>query len=104
MEKNGGRMNPKRVGILGFEEIMALDLVGPADAFTTAVTNGEDGGHQPGYEVLIIGLTNKPFVSESGVLFKPHKTIQDAPALDTLIIPGGRGLRKPKTSAKMSAW
>src|SRR6266478_4525090 len=56
------------------------------------------------YEVVIIGLTNRPFTSESGVVFKPHKTITNAPALDTLIIPGGKGLRVPDTQRKAAEW
>jgi transcriptional regulator GlxA family with amidase domain len=96
-------MKPLRVGFLGFDGVMALDLVGPIDAFTSAV---EEGKNQPPscYEVVIIGLTRQPFVSESGVVFKPHKTIANAPALDTLIIPGGRGLRVPETQKKAAQW
>ena len=97
-------MKPLRVGFLGFEGVMALDLVGPIDAFTSAAV--EEGKSQTTscYEVVIIGLTRQPFVSESGVVFKPHKTIANAPALDTLIIPGGRGLRVPETQRKAAEW
>src|SRR5262249_42159802 len=45
-----------------------------------------------------------PFVSESGILFKPHTTLQKAPALDTLMIPGGPGLRNPQTQATVATW
>ena len=97
-------MNPKRIGFLGFDGITALDLVGPADAFAAAVINEGNGLPSRCYEVLTIGLTNKAFVAESGVEFKPHKTLQTAPALDTLIIPGGSGLRRSDTNAKVSTW
>jgi transcriptional regulator GlxA family with amidase domain len=43
-------------------------------------------------------------VAESGVVFLPQKTLFTAPALDTLIIPGGSGLRKTQTNATVSAW
>ena len=97
-------MNPLRVGFLGFEGVMALDLVGPIDAFTNAVAEDSKGQTASCYEVVIIGLTNRPFTSESGVVFKPHKTITNAPALDTLIIPGGKGLRVPDTQRKTAEW
>ena len=93
-------MNPLRVGFLGFEGVMALDLVGPIDAFSNAVVEESEGKTASCYEVVVIGLTNRPFTSESGVVFKPHKTITNAPALDTLIIPGGKGLRVPDTQRK----
>jgi len=97
-------MNPLRVGFLGFEGVMALDLVGPIDAFTNAVAEDSKGQTASCYEVVVIGLTNRPFTSESGVVFKPHKTITNAPALDTLIIPGGKGLRVPDTQRKTAEW
>jgi transcriptional regulator GlxA family with amidase domain len=83
---------------------MALDLVGPVDAFTSAEIEEPNGQTSMCYDVVIIGLSSKPFVSESGIVFKPHKTISNAPVLDTLIIPGGRGLRVPDTQAKVAEW
>jgi transcriptional regulator GlxA family with amidase domain len=97
-------MDRKRVGFLGYEGVMALDLTGPIDAFTTAAIDGTDGVTAPCYEVVIIGLGGKAFASESGIVFKPHTTILKAPALDTLIIPGGRGLRNPDTLKIVSSW
>src|ERR1044072_6825108 len=96
--------NPLRVGFLGFEGLMALDLVGPIDAFTSAFVEGRKGEVANCYEVVIIGLSAKPFTSESGVVFKPHKTIKNAPPLDTLIIPGGKGLRVSETQKKAAVW
>lgn len=97
-------MKSQRIGLLGFDGVMALDLVGPIDAFSSAVVEEADGGARPGYEILVIGLTPKPFVSESGIIFQPHVTLKNAPALDTLLIPGGRGLRIPKTQAAVAEW
>jgi transcriptional regulator GlxA family with amidase domain len=97
-------MKSRRIGLLGFDGVMALDLVGPIDAFSSAVIEGAGGAIKPCYETLVIGLTAKPFVSESGVVFQPHATLKDAPLLDTLVIPGGRGLRVPKTQAAVAEW
>src|SRR5262245_42494217 len=91
-------MKRRRIGFLGFDGVMALDLVGPIDAFTTAAVDESNGQPSSCYEVVIIGLSDKPFVSESEVVFKPHKTLRNAPALDTLIIPGGKGVRRPPSS------
>ena len=96
-------MRPRRVGLLGFEGVMALDLVGPFDAFSSAVLE-DDGQQSRCYEAIVIGVTNQPFVAESGVVFKPHKTIRNAPALDTLIVPGGKGLRVPQTQQVIAEW
>lgn len=97
-------MNPKRIGFLGFDGITALDLVGPTEAFAAAVIDEGKGGLRRCYDVLTIGLASRPFVAESGVIFKAHKTLRTAPALDTLVVPGGSGLRKTETNAIVSAW
>ncbi|MGA7624896.1 MAG: AraC family transcriptional regulator [Candidatus Acidiferrales bacterium] len=97
-------MKPKRVAILGFPGAMALDIVGPLDAFGVAAILGENGELRPRYQVSIIGLKNAEFVAESGVVFKPHKVLQDAGAIDTLIVPGGVGLRRPAIQSAVASW
>src|SRR5437763_6350662 len=100
------RMKPKLVGFLGYDGIQGLDLVGPLEAFMSAFTDEADGGARNGcYETLVIGLTGEPFTSETGITFKPHKTLEDVAALDTLVIPGGRGARlDAEINAKAAAW
>ncbi len=97
-------MNPRRIGFLGFDGVTALDLVGPADVFATAVSADPAAGAKALYEVMVIGVTGRPFTSDSGIVFKPARTLETAPALDTLIVPGGAGLREPRTNARVSAW
>src|SRR5215471_14448155 len=97
-------MNPHRVGFLGFDGVMALDLVGPIDAFTSAATIGPDGQRRPCYEVVIIGLDDKPFATESGIRMVPDATWRNAPELDTLLIPGGKGLRVPRMQSAVAEW
>jgi len=97
-------MRPLRVGLIGYDGVQALDLVGPSDAFTIAVQESENGTPRPAYEVVIIGLTNKPFRAESGVIFQPHVALRDCPALDTLIIPGGKALRLGSAAKPIAEW
>ncbi len=82
-----------------------LDVTGPIEAFSNANDLARELGHATvPYELVLIGLRRSPFRTESGLLFRPHVTLRDAPPLDTLIVPGGRGLREPATNAKVSAW
>jgi transcriptional regulator GlxA family with amidase domain len=53
---------------------------------------------------VVLGLTRHSFVAESGIVFMPRHNLQSVPALDTLIIPGGSGLRKPETNDHICAW
>ena len=97
-------MTPIRVGFLGYEQANALDLVGPAEAFASAFRDAGKGKLERCYEVSIIGLTRRSFRAESGILFQPTATIENAPSLDTLIIPGGCGLREPTINRKAVDW
>jgi transcriptional regulator GlxA family with amidase domain len=97
-------MKPLRIGLIGYDGVQALDLVGPSDAFTLATLQADNGRAEQCYEVAIIGLTGKPFRAESGVLFHPHATLRTAPVLDTLIIPGGRAARVGPTSGLIGDW
>jgi transcriptional regulator GlxA family with amidase domain len=89
-------MNAKRIGLIGFDGVVAIDLAGPAEAFACASIGEGRREVKPCYEVLTIASSTQPFVSESGLIFKPQRTFQNAPPLDTLIIPGGVSLRKLK--------
>src|SRR6478672_1784341 len=97
-------MRPLRVGLIGYDGVQALDLVGPSDAFTIAAQESENGTPRPAYEVVIVGLTNKPFRAESGVIFQPHVALRDCPALDTLIIPGGKAVRLGTAGKPIAEW
>lgn len=95
---------PKRIGFIGFDGVVAIDLAGPAEAFACAKVKEGENCSKPYYEVLTIAASDQPFVAESGVVFKPQKTFKNAPPLDTLIIPGGIVLREPNVSRPVSAF
>jgi transcriptional regulator GlxA family with amidase domain len=101
-------MKPRRIGFLGFDGIQALDLVGPADAFTSdaflATPPDDGGGPQRPYEIVIIGLTGRRFTAASGLEMRADAVVPAAVQLDTLIIPGGRGLRRPGAAERAAAW
>lgn len=82
----------RRIGIIVYDGVQSLDIVGPADAFAAATVT-EKGRTVQAYEITLIGLTAKPVRSEAGIVFQPDVTIHNSPQVDTLIIPGGKGLR-----------
>jgi transcriptional regulator GlxA family with amidase domain len=94
----------RRIGIIGYPGVQALDLVGPADAFAIADEYLRAEQRVGGYEVVVLGLSKTAFAAESGVLLKPHTTLEASPPLDTLVISGGRGLRVPESNRKVVAW
>ena len=97
-------MSPKRIGFIGFDGVVAIDLTGPAEVFAVAASKESENGADPCYEILTIACSSKPFLAESGVVFKPQRTFKTAPALDTIIVPGGAGLRNPAIGRPISAF
>jgi transcriptional regulator GlxA family with amidase domain len=102
-------MKTRRIGFLGFDGVQALDLVGPADAFTSdafgaAATDVESGVPAHPYEIVVVGLYGKRFVASSGLTMRADVTVPTATRLDTLVVPGGAGLRRPGVAERAAAW
>ena len=90
----------KRVGIIGFDGISILDLAAAIEAFETA--NACHGA--PAYAITVISADGKPFRSEGNVAVSASSSFRDAPAFDTLIVPGGAGLREPSIGSPVAAF
>ena len=97
-------MKPKRIGFLVYPGIQALDLVGPMDTFAGAVIATDQGARSPGYELATVGVNARPVAAENGLVFRPQYTLRSAPAFDTLVIPGGAGIRSPALSMRVGRW
>ncbi len=97
------RTTPRQIGVIGYDGVAAIDLTGVMEAFAIA-----DGGGWRGvrtcYATLIVGLSQAPFTAESGVRMLPDVTLETAPPFDTIIIPGGEGLREDDTNAAIAGW
>jgi len=93
------------IGILGYDGVTTLDLVGPTDVFATAneVWQGQHGGPPP-YRITLLGLTQKNFVAESGLRFEAHALLDASAVPDTFVVPGGSGLREDDANARLVAW
>ncbi len=94
----------KRVGILGFDGLAIRDLAAPLETLAAARIEVAGGSVRPGYDVKIIGVHGKRFVSESNLALTAQETLLGAPHLDTLIIPGGAGIMDFETRRRIADW
>ena len=99
----------RRIGFLAFDGVQALDLVGPADAFCSDAFAGLDDATNatasaPPYQVLLIGLTGSTFTSSSGLRMRAHVGPESRAEIDTLIVPGGTGLRRNNLDQRAAAF
>jgi transcriptional regulator GlxA family with amidase domain len=95
----------RHIGVIGFDGVNGVDITGPLEAFANTgrddFTRKESRGS---YLLHVLGLTAAPFRTESGVRIVPDHSLRNAPALDTVIVPGGWGLREPATNAAVCTW
>src|ERR1043166_1948615 len=107
-------MNKIRIGILGYDGVAAINLVGPLEAFSNAFQTDETGEQTRCYEVVVIstnpaagcrpsaavdGTSPNQFVTDTGVILQGHVETCDDVSFDTIIVPGGRGMRCDETVA-----
>src|ERR1700722_19159260 len=97
-------MLPKHIVIAGYHDITSLDLSGPLEAFSSAVLADSKGRPQPCYKVTIAAIGAKTFRSESGLVMTVSCSLSSLRDLDTLIVPGGRGMRTSSSATKLAKW
>src|ERR1700722_11290575 len=92
----------RRIGFVGFPGLTTLDLMGPHEVFATA--NALNDGRKKLYETIIVARQRAPLVSDSGITLIPQEDFATAAPFDTLITPGGPGLRQPQIQSEVAAW
>lgn len=90
----------KRVAIVLFDGVNALDVSGPAEAFSTA----RNGKGEAAYSIETWALDRKECLTESRLKFVADMLIEDCGACDMLIMPGGKGARSCEVIASLSEW
>lgn len=85
---------------LGFDGVTALDIVGPAEVFASANSLRLGRPDDRPYDIIIASVHDRPFRTESGFDIAPSRLCRDVDTIDTLIVPGGFGLRDPGISTK----
>ena len=98
-------MDTLRIGILGYNGVTAINVVNVLEIFAFAsAPDGIGSSAHKCYDPVTIGFDGARFVSESGIAFTANYLIEDAPPVDTLIIPGGSGLRDQAKGRQVAEW
>jgi transcriptional regulator GlxA family with amidase domain len=82
----------KRIAFIGYDNVTTLDLFGPLEVFATA--NAMLGSSY--YRLSTLSASGRVFHGESGIGVAADMAFRGAPAFDTILVPGGAGLRDPK--------
>jgi transcriptional regulator GlxA family with amidase domain len=94
----------KSVGILGFEGVTAVDFTGPLEAFSIARTDIDTDKARACYDVRVIGVDGKTFVSGSNLAVSARETLAKASKVDTVLVPGGIGMPDGPIHRKVGEW
>lgn len=87
------------VGILIFPEVELLDFCGPYEAFTAASLDGERC-----FNTFTVAESLEPVAANAGLRTLPDFTLNTAPAIDVLVVPGGRGTRREIDNTALIDW
>ena len=97
-------MTPKHIAIVGYDNLTSLDLSGPLEAFSSACIEDSKGNRRACYKVTIAALGAKTFRSVSGLCMTAAGHLDTLRHLDTLLIPGGSGMRNSAAGQKLANW
>jgi transcriptional regulator GlxA family with amidase domain len=93
----------RKVLIVGFPGVQALDLVGPFEVFTSAslalAAKAKDG-----YQPMVASIDGQPVSTETGLVFAATKLPDPSEPVDTLVLPGGRGTRGGRRDPRLVDW
>ncbi|MCU0621427.1 MAG: DJ-1/PfpI family protein [Gemmatimonadales bacterium] len=89
--------DPRRVGILVYDDVEVLDVAGPYEVFSVA---GRRAGREP-FAVQLLAARPGDVTARNGFRLAPHATLEDAPPLDVLVVPGGPGARREQHDAPL---
>lgn len=89
----------RKVVIVGFAGVQALDVVGPHDVFTAAsrLTNG-------GYDVAVASRGGRLVTTATGLAFVAGPLPHPSEPIDTVVLPGGAGVDDARADREFVGW
>src|SRR3984893_4179916 len=89
----------RRVVIVGFPGVQALDVVGPHDVFSGAslLTGGGD-------DVAMSSVDGQPVITATGLAFLATPLPDPSEPIDTVVLPGGGGIDAARSDPELAGW
>jgi transcriptional regulator GlxA family with amidase domain len=89
----------RKVLMLGFAGVQALDVVGPHEVFSGAslLTDGA-------YDVALVSPDGRPVTSPTGLAFMAEPLPDPGAPVDTVVIPGGIGVDAARSNTELVSW
>ncbi len=97
-------MTKQTIGFLLFDNAEELDFVGPFEVFTMFSEVARKQGLDDHNNVVLISQTGEGITGAKGMRIGVNCSIENAPKIDVLCIPGGNGTRKLIHNKKLLDW
>ena len=97
-------MTAQTIGILLFDNAEELDFVGPFEVFTMLSSAAKNLGKEAENKVLLLSQSGEDITGSKGMRVGVDCAIADAPHLDVLCIPGGKGTRVEIRNTPLLEW
>ncbi len=94
----------RTAGILIFDDVEVLDFCGPFEVFSVARPVGVHSDDAILFRAITIAEADRMITCRGGLLVQPHYTIENAPPLDILLVPGGQGTRRERHNQRLLDW
>jgi transcriptional regulator GlxA family with amidase domain len=89
----------RKVVIVGFPGVQALDVVGPHDVFTGASLLTDVG-----YDVVVSSVDGQPVATATGLAFVAAPLPDRGDPIDTVVLPGGSGVDAARSNLDLVDW
>jgi len=100
-----GAAATKRVGLLVFDGVEVLDFAGPFEVFAIArLDEARRYESASPFELELISTAPDTVTASGGLRIIPDCSFENCPALDILIVPGGRGVRRELGNPALLEW
>ena len=91
----------RRIVILAFPDVQALDVTGPSEVFSQADRGA--AGHE--YALELVTLGGQPVRASSGLQLGADLSLEQCRgAIDTLVVAGGAGVRVAARDERLTSW
>lgn len=94
----------RTVEILAFPDVQVLDVTGPLQVFASANELTKEKGMPPPYAPKVVAQHGGPVISSAGLALMTEPLPEANAQLNTLIVPGGRGVEIAATDMGLVAW
>lgn len=100
-QRDDRRVSVRRVVIVAFPSVQALDVIGPAEVFSQATMTAQ----QKPYELELVAADPAQFATSSGLTLVPEIALDACRgSIDTLVVAGGHGVREAARDERLISW